>query len=111
MQLEGTKRVESQCARDDEGRLLPAKGRIRERWVRFFRSQLNAKSDILDTNIPRRLLQQPVVSTLGIHATEKEITTAMKAMATAKIISLDGFPVELLKVGLQQDRTILLDLH
>ena len=35
MQLEETKKVESQCVRDEEGRLLRDKGRIRERWVRF----------------------------------------------------------------------------
>ena len=38
-------------------------------------------------------------------------TTAMKAMANAKAVKPDGFPVELLKLGLQQDRTILLELH
>ena len=34
VQLEETKKVESQCIRDEEGRLLRDKGRIRERWVR-----------------------------------------------------------------------------
>ena len=38
VQLEETKKVESQCVRDEEGRLLRDKGRIRERWVRFFHS-------------------------------------------------------------------------
>ena len=37
LQLEETKKVKSQCIRDEEGRLLRDKGRIRERWVRFFR--------------------------------------------------------------------------
>ena len=36
VQLEETKKAESQCVRDEEGRLLRDKGRIRERWVRFF---------------------------------------------------------------------------
>ena len=31
--LEETKRVESQCVRDEEGRLLRDKGCIHERWV------------------------------------------------------------------------------
>ena len=43
VQLEETKKVESQCVRDEESVLLRDKGRIRERWVRFFRSLLNAK--------------------------------------------------------------------
>ena len=33
MQVEETKRVELQCVRDEEGRLLRDKGRSRKRWV------------------------------------------------------------------------------
>ena len=95
--------MESQCVRDEEGRLLRDKGRIRERWVRFFRSLLSAKSDMLDPDIPKRLPQQPVVSALGIKPKEEEIATAIKAMANAKAVGPDGLPAE--------DRTILLVLH
>ena len=35
----------------------------------------------------------------------------MKAKANAKVVGPDGLPAELLKLGLQQDRTILLELH
>ena len=35
----------------------------------------------------------------------------MKAMATAKPVGPDGLPAELLKLGLQQDRTILLEVY
>ena len=35
----------------------------------------------------------------------------MKAMGNAKAVGLDGLPAELLKLGLKQDRTILLELH
>ena len=111
VQLEKTKKVESQCIRDEEGRLLRDKGRIRERWVRCFRSLLNSKSDMIDADIPKRLPQHPVASALGIEPTEEEIATAMKAMANAKAVGPDGLPVELLKLGLQQDRTILRELH
>ena len=110
VQLEETKKVESQCVHDEEGRLLRDKGRIRERWARFFRSLLNSKSDMFDPDIPKRLPQHPVASALGIEPTEEEITTAMKAMSNAKAVGPDGFPAELLKLGLQQDRTILLEL-
>ena len=79
MQLDETKKVNSQCVRDEGGRLLRSKGRIRERWVRFFCSLLNSKSDMLDPDIPKRLPQQPVASALGIEPTEEEIATAMKA--------------------------------
>ena len=66
MQLEETKKVESQCVRDEEGRLLRDKGRIRERWVRFFRSLLNSKSDMLDPHTPKRMPQDPVASASGL---------------------------------------------
>ena len=111
VQLEETKKVESQCVRDVEGRLLRDKGCTRERWVRFFRSLLNAKSDVLDPNIPKRLLQHSAASALEIEPTEEEVTPAMKAMANAKAVGPDGLPAELLKLRLQQDRTILLELH
>ena len=51
------------------------------------------------------------MSALGVESTEEEIATAMKVLANAKAVGLDGFPVELLKLGLRQDRTILLELH
>ena len=111
MQLEETKKVESQYIRDEGGRLLRDEGRIRKRWVRFFRSLLNAKSDMLDPDAPKRLPQHPVASALGIEPTEEEIATAMKAMANARADKPDGLPAEALKLGLQQDRAILLELR
>ena len=111
VQLEETKKVESQCVRDQGRRLLRDKGRIRERWVRFSRSLLNSKSDVLDFDIPKRLPQQPDACALGIDLTEKEIDTAMKAMANEKAVRPDGLPADLQKLGLQQDRIILLEFH
>ena len=105
VQLEETKKVESQCVRDEGGRLL------RDNLGRFFRSLLNSKSDVLDPDIPKRLPQQPVASALGIEPTEEEITTVMEVMANEKAVGPDGLPAELLKLGLQQDRTILLEFH
>ena len=46
-----------------------------------------------------------------MEPTEEEITTAMKAMTNAKVVGLDDLPAKLLKLGLQQERTILLELH
>ena len=111
VQLKETNKVEPQCVCDEEGSLLRDKGRICERWVRFFRSVLNANSDMLDPDIPKRLPQQPVASALGIEPMEEEVVTAIKAMANAKAVGPDGLPSELLKLGLQQDRTILLEPH
>ena len=112
LQLEEIKKVESQCVPGEEGRLLRDKGCIRQRWVRFFRSLLNAKSHMLYPDIPKRLPQHPVASALGIEPTEEGFAIAMKARANAKAVGPDGLPAELLKLGLQQeDRTILLELQ
>ena len=91
MQLEETKKVESQCG-CDEGRLLHDKGRIRERWMRFFRSLLNAKSDMLDLDIPKSLPQHPVASALGIEPTEEEIATAMEGNGKRESSGAVAFP-------------------
>ena len=102
VQLGETKKVESQCVvRDEKGRLLRDKGRIREGWVRFFRSLLNAKSDVLDPDIPKRLPQHPVASALGIEFTKGQIAMAMEAVENAKAVGPDGLPAELLELGLQ----------
>ena len=100
MAEESAKKVEPQCVRDEEGRLLRDKGRLRERWVRFFRSLLNAKFDILDPDTAKKLPPHLVASALGIEPTEEEIATAMKAMVNAKAVGSDGLPAELLKLGL-----------
>ena len=111
VRLEKTKKVEPQCACDEGGTLLCDEGRIRERWVQFSRSLLDAKSDMLDPDISKRLPQQPVAIALGIKPTEEEIFTTMKEMANTKTVGSDGLPAELLKLGLQQDQTILFSVH
>ena len=62
---------------------------------------------MLDPDMAERLPQYPVASALGVEHTEKEIATAMKVMASAKAVGPDGLSAELLKLGLQHDRTIL----
>ena len=79
--------------------------------MRFLHSLLNAKHDKLDPDIPKRLPQQPGASALGTEPTEKEVATAMKAMAKANAVGPDGLPVELLKLGLHQDQTTFLEFH
>ena len=66
---------------------------------------------MFNPNIPKKLSQQPVASAFGIEPTEEKIAAAMKAMTNAKAVGPDGLPAELMKLGLQQDRTILLELH
>ena len=78
--------------------------------MRFFRSLLNAKSDMLDPDRPKKRPQQSFASALGVEPMEEEIATAMKAMGSTKAVGPDGLPVELLKFGLQ-DQTMLLEFH
>ena len=66
---------------------------------------------MLDPDIPKRLPQHPAASALGIEPAKEEIATAMKAMAKEKAVGPDGLPAEQLKLDLQQDRAILLELH
>ena len=54
---------------------------------------------------------QPISSALEIEPTEDEIATAIKTTANEKAVGPDGLPAELLKLGLQQNRTILLEVH
>ena len=84
VQLEKARKVETQCVRDEERRLL-----------------LNVKSGILDPDIAKRPPQQPVASALGTEPTEEEIATAMKAMSNTKAVAPNGLPMELLKLGIQ----------
>ena len=101
VQLEETKKIELRCIRDEERRLLRVEGGIRERWVRLFHSLLNAKSDMLDSDIPKRLPLQPVLNTLWIEPKQKTIATVNKTIANAKAVRADGLAVKLLKLGLQ----------
>ena len=82
-QLEETNKVESQCIRVEGEILLRDKGRIRKRWLRFFRSLLNAKSNMLDPDIPKSL-QHPIASALEIEPWEEDVATAMKATLNSK---------------------------
>ena len=113
VQLEETKQARSHYVCDEKVRLLRVnKKRIRERWVRLFRSLWNSKSDMTDPDISKRLPQQPVMSALGTKSTKDEIATSMKTIANAEAVGADGLPVKLLKLGLlRQARTILLELH
>ena len=66
---------------------------------------------MLDLDSTKRLPQQPVASALGTEPTAEEVATAPKAMVNVKAVRPDDLPVELLKLRLQQDRTILLEFH
>ena len=113
VQLEETKKVESQYEyiRDEQGRLLRDIGHICERWVRFFHSLLNAKSDMLVSDTGKWLPQPPVASALRTESTKEELAITTNAMANSKVVGPDGLTEELLKLELQQSKTISIELH
>ena len=65
MEMEETRKVGSQCIRDEEGRLLRDKDLITQRWARLFRSLLNDKTEKLDPDITSKLPQQTIEANLG----------------------------------------------
>ena len=100
VQLEKSKKVEMQYFHDKRGEPPREKGRIFERWVRFFRPMLNGKSDMIDPDILKRLLQRPVVRALGTEPRKEEVATAIKAMGKAIAEGPDDLPVELWELEL-----------
>ena len=61
---------------------------IRERWVRNFRSLLNAKSsETLDPTVISTIPQRLVTEALGEKPTEDEGASALRSMANAKALA------------------------
>ena len=81
------------------------------RWVRFFSDLLNGESDQLDHSIIEGIPQHPVAHVLGVEPTEEEVASALRSMANAKAVGPDELPVELLKLGLHHDTTVLREFH
>ena len=99
--------MESQCIRDEDGRLLRDKDLVTQKWAKFFHSRLNAKTEKkLDPDITSK---QTTNAKLGMEPTEGEIALALQAMVNSKAVGTDGLPTELLNLGLNQDRSILQD--
>ena len=111
LKIEDTQDVSSQYIRDEEGIMLRDPGLILGRWARFFGILLNSKSDKLRLDIIEELPQWPIAHDLGVEPTESELIGALRSMASAKAVGLDELPVELLKLGINHDLTVLRDFH
>ena len=86
---------------------------IRERWVQWFHTLLNAKSPRLDPNIADGLDQWAENMPLGVQPTMQELTDAICSLANGKAVGPDGVSVELFKITLNGDTTLrrrLLDI-
>ena len=113
MNLEGKRDRSSAYVKDENGVLLRDVELIRERWVRWFHTLLNAKSPRLDPNIAEGLDQWPENMPLGVQPTMQELTDAIRSFANGKAVGPDGVSVELFKITLNGDpalRRRLLDI-
>ena len=93
----------SAYVKDENGVLLRDVELIRERWVRWFHTLLNAKSPRLDPNIAEGLDQWPENMPLGVQPTMQERTDAIRSLANGKAVGPDGVSVELFKITLNGD--------
>ena len=113
MNLEGKRDRSSEYVKDDNGVLLRDVELIRERWVRWFHTLLNANSPRLDPNIAEGLDQWPENMLLGVQPTMQELTDAIRSLANGKANGSDGVSVELFNITLNGDpalRRRLLDI-
>ena len=111
LKIEDTRKVTSQYIRDEESIMLRDPGLILGRWARFFGTFLNSKSDELRLHIIEELLQWPITHDLGVEPTQSELIGALKSMANAKAVGPYELPVELLKLGINHDPTVLREFH
>ena len=113
MNLEKKRDRSSVYVKDENSVLLRDVELIRERWVRWFRTLLNAMSPRLDPNIAEGLDQWPENMPLGVQPTMQELTGDIRLLANGKDVGLDGVSVELFKITLDGDpalRRRLLDV-
>ena len=113
MNLEGKRDRSSAYVKDENGVLLRDVEIIRERWVRWFHTLLNAKSPRLDPNIAEGLDQWPENMPLGVQPTMQELTDAIRSLANGTSVGPNRVSVELFKIILNSDPALhrrLLDI-
>ena len=104
MNLEGKRDRSSAYVKDENGVLVRDIELIRERWVRWFHTLLNAKSPRLENpNIAEGLDQWPENMPLGVQPTMQELTDTIRSLANGKAVGPDGVSVELFKITLNGD--------
>ena len=103
MNLEGKRDRSSAYVEDEIGVLLRDVELIRERWVRWFHTLLNAKSSMPDPNIAEGLDQWPEKMPLEVQPTVQELTDAIRSLANGKAVGPDGVAVDLFKIDLNGD--------
>ena len=76
--------------KDEDGVLLKDVELIRERWVRWFHTLLNAKSPRLEPNIAEGLHQWPEYMSLGVQPTMQDLTGAIRSLANGRAVGPDA---------------------
>ena len=107
MNVEGKQERSSAYVKEKNGLLLRDVELIRERWVRWFHTLLNAKSPRLDPNIAEGLDQWPENMQLGVQPTMQELTDAILSLANGNTVGPDGVSIELFKITLNGDPALL----
>ena len=111
LNIEDTRKVNLKSIHDEEGIMLRDSGLVLGRWARFFGTLLNVKSDKLRLDIIEELPLWPITHVLGVEPTENELIGALRSMANAKAVGPDELSVELLKLGINHDPTVLREFH
>ena len=103
MNLKRKRDRSSANVKDENGVLLGNIELVRERWVGWFHTLLNAKSPKLDPNVAEGLGQWPENTPLGVQPTTQELTGAIRSLANGKAVGPDGVSFELFKITLNGD--------
>ena len=106
MNLEGKRDRSSAYVKAENGVLLRDVKLIRERWVQWFHTLLNAKSPRLGPNNAEGLNQWPENMLLEVQPTKQELADAICSLANGKAVGPDGVSVELFKITLNGDPTL-----
>ena len=111
LNIEDTRKVNSQYIREEQDIMLRDPGLVLGRWARFFSTLLNSQSVKLRLDIIEGLPQWPITHAVGVEPTENELIGALRSMANAKVVGPDKLPVELLKLGITHDPTVIREFH
>ena len=106
MNVEGKRHDGSAYVNAENGVLLRDVELIRERWVRWFHTLLNAKSPRLDPNITEGLDQCSENMPLGVQPTMHELTDVIRLLSNGTTVGPDGVSVELFKITLNGDPSL-----
>ena len=111
LKIEDTRKLNSQYIRDEESVIRRDPGLVVGRWARFFGTLLNSKSDKLRLDIIKEIPQWLIKHALGVEPKENELIAVLRSMANAKAVGPDELPVELLKLGITHDPTVLREFY